>query len=145
MIELQRPIALPSPSGAGPTDQVFVRAAVAEFDRPVEPAAAVMAARGWQNGRAVLLESGGGDRAPGGLRDGRSRTGSPDLHGSGDETERSRARAGRLAFLVQQIYQEVMPTGLHREPWAEGIGAYRLAGAEPAPDSADPAVVRVSV
>ena len=38
---------------------------------------------------------------------------------------------GRLAFLAQQVFQESMTAGLHREPWADGIGAYRRAGAEP--------------
>ena len=119
--------------------------AAAEFERPVEPAAAVLAAHGRQAGRAPLLELGEGDRPPGGPRNGWSRTGWPDLQGSGDEVDRRRERAGRLAFQVQQIYQEVMPSGLHREPWADGIGAYRLAGAEPALESADPTVVSFSV
>lgn len=49
------------------------------------------------------------------------------------------------AFLAQQIYQEAMPSGLHREPWAEGIGAYRRAGAAPPLESGAPAVVCLAV
>lgn len=49
------------------------------------------------------------------------------------------------AFLAQQIYQEAMPAGLHLEPWAEGIGAYRRAGAAPPIESGAPAVVSLAV
>ena len=52
---------------------------------------------------------------------------------------------GSLAFLAQQIFQEAMGSGLHLEPWTQGIGAYRRAGAEPALIGAGPAQFSVAV
>ena len=52
---------------------------------------------------------------------------------------------GNLAFLAQQIFQETMSSGLHLEPWAEGIDAYRRAGAEPALTGAGPAQLSVAI
>ncbi len=55
------------------------------------------------------------------------------------------AEIGGLAFLAQQIFQEAMSSGLHLEPWAEGIHAYRRAGAEPALTGAGPAQLSVAI
>lgn len=52
---------------------------------------------------------------------------------------------GSLAFLAQQIFQEAMSSGLHLEPWAEGIGAYRRAGAEPALLGGGPAQLSIAI
>jgi len=52
---------------------------------------------------------------------------------------------GGIAFLTQQIFQEAMQTGLYLEPWTQGIGAYRRAGAEPPLQSADPAVLSLMI
>ena len=54
-------------------------------------------------------------------------------------------RDSPLAFLAQYIAQEVLPTGLHREPWRLGEAAYRRAGGEPPlPDDA-PAAISLAV
>lgn len=50
-------------------------------------------------------------------------------------------RSSALPFLAQQIAQEVMSSGLHREPWESGLTAYRRAGGEPPlPASGSPLV-----
>jgi hypothetical protein len=135
MIEPQRPILLPSATGASTP--------VTARPRPVEPAPPAHGLIAWQGGPRPLFEASGGrvEHTP----EGGGRWIDPESLSGDDAAGRSRLRAARLAFLAQQIYQESMPAGLHREPWAEGIGAYRMAGAEPPMESAVPAVVSVSV
>jgi hypothetical protein len=61
--------------------------------------------------------------------------------GRGDDRQ---ALAGSLGFMAQQIFQE-MQSGLYLEPWAQGTGAYRRAGAEPPLGSSSPAVISLTV
>jgi len=62
-----------------------------------------------------------------------------------DATAQRLAPLGSLAFLAQQIFQETMTTGLHLEPWTEGIGAYRRAGAAPPLEDGSAALFSVAV
>lgn len=56
-----------------------------------------------------------------------------------------RALHAGLPFLAQQIAQEVLSSGLYREPWDIGQAAYRRAGGEPLLPADGPALVQLAV
>lgn len=147
MIELPRAILLPPPESAGPSGRARpagmapwvpalpVRAATRVPDATVENAPD---AGPRYRGPALDHEPGaagadGRRRAPAGLR-------------IGDAMAGPAAAAGAsAAFLAQQIFQEAMQSGLHLEPWGEGIGAYRRAGAAPPIEDGSAALFSVAV
>ncbi|MEX0696596.1 MAG: hypothetical protein WEB85_07085 [Dongiaceae bacterium] len=134
MIDSPRLVLLPpAATGGGPTAAQFGPAAVG----PTRPIRAGQDERTPADKRLVAFA----DRAP------------------GHATERPGDRApvpgvagltiiGRdspLAFLAQYIAQEVLPTGLHREPWRLGEAAYRRAGGEPPLPGNAPAAISLAV
>lgn len=50
----------------------------------------------------------------------------------------------QLPFLAQQIAQEALSSGLHREPWEAGLTAYRRAGGDPPLPTSGSALVQLS-
>lgn len=151
MIELTRPILLP-PHAAGPSGQALeARAGSAGLPVPVVapvPPAPAQDGRDepslsdWR--RATPGEADPGER-PGGAGDGRGRIAYYGRRGTGGQVGSTAQSSGAAAFMAQQIFQEAMPAGLHLEPWSQGIGAYRRAGAEPPLESADPAVFSLAI
>jgi hypothetical protein len=151
MIELPRPILLPPHSAALPGQ---ARAGAVGLPVPVVVPVSQAPAREERNGAALS----GWARAPradfGDDDTGAARTG--DRHAgirrrgslagiTVTDPGRPGGGLGSLAFLTQQIFQETMSSGLHLEPWAQGIGAYRRAGAEPALTGAGPAQLSVAI
>lgn len=149
MIELQRPILLPPPSAA-----LSSQARAAAMGLPVPVVAPVPQAPSrderegaalseWRRAPRADFE----DATPARREDryaGFRRSGF--LTGSArTEAGAPRDSLGSLAFLAQQIFQEAMTTGLYLEPWTQGIGAYRRAGAEPLLEGAGPALVSLAV
>lgn len=157
MIEPQRLILLPPPEGTGPSGRTRASGLVPWAPaQPVLPAARV--AGGWAGdaedtgswlGRPRLEDDEVGDSTarPGGRRASQA----PALVGATvgirivDAAPARATPLGSLAFLAQQIFQEAMPSGLHLEPWTEGIGAYRRAGAAPPLEDGSSALFSVAV
>lgn len=139
MFEIQRPSQLPSP--AGTSLPLVVSPAAGTVLRPVEPPAQLRGPAARHGGQAP----GAQNEAPGIDVGSQPRSRRIDPESLSDDAARGRGGVGRLAFLTQQIFQEHMPSGLHLEPWARGIGAYLRAGAEPATESAAPAAVSFCV
>lgn len=142
MIESNRSILLPPPGAAGPAQ---ARAAALPGDvAPVAPVPGLPAGRPWNlaggeggetRDRAGRARPTRDDGAP--LPRGRGAVIDRAWGGSWSEPARGRrdgpggGPAASAAFLAQQIFQETMSSGLHLEPWMQGIGAYHRAGAEP--------------
>jgi hypothetical protein len=84
-----------------------------------------------RNGAATARQAGKGERwLPASLVDaGPRETGS---------------RPSELPFLAQQIAQEALSSGLHREPWETGLAAYRRAGGEPSLPAGEPPLIQLS-
>lgn len=147
MIELQRQILLP-PQSAGPSGQATGTAVglPVPFVTPARPPGArddrhgAMLSGGRQQ---VLLPDDDGAPAAADRRT-QGRLAGPGLPGVARDAGRQGA-IGSLAFLAQRIFQEQMPSGLHLEPWAQGIGAYRRAGAEPPLGIAGAALVSLAI
>ncbi len=155
MIELQRPILLSLPAPAGSVRSAAPGTAVAAPVRRVDPvpggrphdrgdAAAWRTWRGADADDADFEEASTGTRRRPRAATGEASHGAsgrtarpsddswpPEPDGAAAGPLRFGVALGRLAFLAQQVFQESMTAGLHREPWADGIGAYRRAGAEP--------------
>ena len=141
MIELQRSVQLPPPSGAPspPAESALAGMAL----RPIEPSPGLRGLPVWHGGRRPIAEDEAAETTVGSPTRGVRIY--PESLSDDAAAARGQLRLGRLAFLAQQIYQEAMPSGLHLEPWARGISAYRQAGAEPLAESAAPAAVSFSV
>ena len=133
MIELQRQILLP-PQSAGPSGQATGTAAGLPvlFVTPARPASTEDDRHGpaLSGGRRQILPPAEDGAAAAGDRRAQGRRAGPALPGAMRDIDRQGA-FGSLAFLAQRIFQEEMSSGLHLEPWAQGIGAYRRGGAEP--------------
>lgn len=153
MIEPQRPILLPPPDSAGPSGR-----ARASAGAPVLPVARMQGARagdaedvGSWPGAPRLEDEEAGDATAMPLRERRTSRGTAMVAGATVRSPFIGASPARtapfssLAFLAQQIFQETMTTGLHLEPWAEGIGAYRRAGAAPPLEDGSAALFSVAV
>ncbi len=135
MIDSPRLVLLPPPpaTGGGPTAARFGPAAVG----PTRPIRAGQDEWTPADKRPIALA----DRAPGHATE---RPGSR-APAPGVAAQTMIGRGSPLAFLAQYIAQEVLPTGLHREPWRLGEAAYRRAGGEPPlPDNA-PAAISLAV
>ena len=145
MIELQRQILLP-PQNAGPSGPVAAMGLPVPIVAPVRPLSAQDDRQGTAlaGGRRQQIVPPGEDGMQAADRRSQGRRIGPGLHGEAGGAG-GQGAIGRLAFLAQQIFQEAMPTGLHLEPWAQGIGAYRRAGAEPPLPSVGPAVVSLAI
>jgi len=143
MIEPQRPILLPPPESFAPSGRARALGLV-----PWAPAQPVVPIARVPGGMANDAEDAGSRRGHPRIED--EEIGDGATAGGGRRASRSAALAGAtvgirivdvvparatplgsLAFMAQQIFQEAMPSGLHLEPWSEGIGAYRRAGAAP--------------
>ncbi|WP_119461461.1 hypothetical protein [Rhodospirillaceae bacterium SYSU D60014] len=84
-----------------------------------------------RNGAAAAKQAGGGERwLPASLVEA--------------EPQETGSRRAELPFLAQQIAQEALSSGLHREPWEAGLAAYRRAGGEPPLPASEPPLVRLS-
>jgi hypothetical protein len=84
-----------------------------------------------RNGAAAAKQAGGGERwLPASLVD--------------TELQEAGSHRAELPFLAQQIAQEALSSGLHREPWEAGLAAYRRAGGEPPLPASEPPLVRLS-
>ena len=159
MIEPPRLILLPPPESTGPSGRARA-SAVAPWvpARPVQPATrdAEDTGSGARQPRLEDEEVGDSATPPGEhwtSRTAARTTGRAAAAIAGatagirivDTAAQRLAPLGSLAFLAQQIFQETMTTGLHLEPWAEGIGAYRRAGAAPPLEDGSAALFSVAV
>lgn len=140
MLEIQRPVQLPSLVGQPIALMASADGAVLRSVEPAPPPRGVDIRHGRERRTA-------GDEPAEIAGDAqlRRRSVDPDSLAEDGQVGRFRLRVGRLAFMTQQLYQEEMPRGIHLEPWTVGIGAYHRAGAEPLAESAAPAVVSFSV
>jgi hypothetical protein len=158
MIEPQRPILLPPPESAGPSGRTRASGLAPWVPaQPVLPVARVPGTKAEGAGdagswsRRPRLEDeevDGGTTALLGRRPARAAgaiAGATIDMRIVDAAAQRLAPLGSLAFLAQQIFQETMTTGLHLEPWTEGIGAYRRAGAAPPLEDGSAALFSVAV
>jgi hypothetical protein len=159
MIEPQRPILLPPPESAAPSGRT--RASGLAPWAPAQPVLPVARVPGttaedagdagsWsRHPRIEDEEIGDGATATLGRRGPTRAAGAIAGPTAGirivDATAQRPAPLGSLAFLAQQIFQETMTSGLHLEPWTEGIGAYRRAGAAPPLEDGSAALFSVAV
>ena len=134
MIDSPRLVLLPlAATAGGPTAARFGPAAVG----PTRPIRAGPDERTATDKRPIAFE----DRAPGRATE---RPGDR-VPAPGVAALTIIGRDGPLAFLAQYIAQEVLPTGLYREPWRLGEAAYRRAGGEPPLPGNAPAAISLAV